>query len=162
MNCAERNFNKQRGSARQHRLRSEFREEIAFQEEPTPCKLCSHKKSFCALGFPGEYIWRQVFIQLANSCVCSLSMSKLLVLPLIILEIQTALRPHLSGFPGLLSCSTSDILGWIIYCWREGGPVHCRMFSCTYPPLPTRYLWHFLPTPAAKNAPRHCPVVPRG
>ena len=103
-----------------------------------------------------------MFIKLANSCVSSLSMSKLLVLPLIILEIQTALRPHLSGFPGLLSCSTSDILGWIIYCWREGGPVHCRMFSCTYPPLPTRYLWHLLPTPAAKNRSQALPSCSQG
>lgn len=76
--------------------RSEFREEITFWEEPTPCTLCSHKKSFCALGFPGEYIWRQVFTQLVNNCVYSLSISNLLVLPLIILETRAALRPHLS------------------------------------------------------------------
>ena len=145
--------------------RSQFREEIAFWEEPTPCKLCSHKKSFCALGFPGEYIWRQVFTQLVNNCVYSLSMSNLLFPPVILLEIEllwghTFLRPPwISGF---LSCSTSDVLGWIIYCWWEGGPVHCRMFSCASPPPPTRYLWHLSPSPAAKNTPRHCPVVSRG
>lgn len=54
-------------------------------------------------------------------------MSKSLVLPLLIVEIRTALRPHLSGFPGFLTCSTSDILGWITI---AGGRAVLCMAGC--------------------------------